>query len=634
MRPFSQIAPKVVKTLFLQLLIVVGGLFVTRLIFFFYNSARFPSLTFLDFVFGTWIDVITVCLFFFPYYTLYLLPIPLHRYKWHKLLFAIGFHVINSFLLIANLVDVAYYPFTMKRSTRDIFGHLFVDNDLSSLSGSFLIDFWWLILVFIILFSAAYILYKRIEKPAENLSDGKLRWIKKRTVTFFVIVPMLFLIARGGIRPKPIGIIDTVLYANSPENAEFILNTPFSLLKTVAVESIDSPHYFSEKEARKYFNPIKETSALNILPDNTNVVIIVLESFGIEYVGHYNKSAQNTPFLDSLLRESLTIEYAFANGKKSVDAIPAIVSSIPSLMNEPFLASSYANNRLESIPKSLKKHNYTSAFFHGATNGSMRFDAFAKQVGFEHYFGRKQFNNDEYYDGTWGIFDHYFNPWSAKKMSELKQPFFSLLFTVSSHHPYTLPEEFIEHQNPKETQIEKSIQYGDFSLSKFFEEAQKQAWFENTLFVITADHSPSCETPIYCKRSHLYRIPLALYHPKIKLDSLSASKLAQQADIFPTILELLNIETEIYSVGKSIFSEEKAGVLNFNRNSLYYFKNNHLLTFYDGKAQKLINFTLDDKIEIDSLEAFPTEAAQSEKEIKSLTQLFFSDLKKNVTWTE
>ncbi len=634
MRQFNQIVPNVIKSLFLQLLIVAGGLIVTRVIFYVYNSLLFSSVTLNDFFFGIWLDIITLCLFFFPYYTLYLLPIPIHGYKWHKKLFEVGFHTINSFLLISNLIDVAYYPYTMKRSTRDVFGHLFLDNDLSSLSGSFLWDFWWLLLTFIILFITAYFLYKRIEKPKEILSDSKLSWIKKRTVTFFVIVPALFLIARGGIRPKPIGIIDTVLIASSPENAEFILNTPFSLLKTVAVESIHTPQYFSEEEAKKYFNPVKKTSALNVLPDNTNVVIIVLESFGIEYVGHYNESAQNTPFLDSLLNESLTIEYAFANGKKSVDAIPAIVSSIPSLMNEPFLASSYANNRLESIPKSLKKNNHTSAFFHGATNGSMRFDAFAKRVGFGHYFGRNEYNNDQHYDGTWGIFDHYFNPWSAKKMSELKQPFFSLLFTVSSHHPYTLPEDFIEHQNPKGTQIEKSIQYGDFSLSKFFEEAQQQAWFDNTLFVITADHSPNCEKPIYCKRSHLYRTPLAFFHPNVKLDSLPASKIAQQTDIFPTILELLNIETEIYSVGESIFSKGKKGVLNFNRNSFYYFKNNHLLTFYDGKAQKLINFTLDDEIEIDSLEAFPEEVAQSEKEIKSLTQLFFSDLKKNVTWRE
>ena len=168
-------------------------------------------------------------------------------------------------------------------------------------------------------------------------------------------------------------------------------------------------------------------------------MVLIVESFGNEWVGAAGAKKSFTPFLDSLTTESLYFKNGIANGKKSIEAVPSIFASLPSLLEIPYISSQYGNNRIEGLPRILKKEGYTSAFFHGATNGSMKFNGFAAQAGFDHYYGRTEYNNEKHYDGSWGILDEYFNPWTARKLSTLKQPFLASLFTLSSHHPFYIP---------------------------------------------------------------------------------------------------------------------------------------------------------------------------------------------------
>src|SRR5690606_24927473 len=157
-------------------------------------------------------------------------------------------------------------------------------------------------------------------------------------------------------------------------------------------------YYASIAETERYFNPVKESAPQHILPDSTNVVIIILESFGKEFIGFYSGEKTYTPFLDSLLGQSLTFTGGFANGKKSIEAVPSIFASIPSLQDNPYISSQYNSNRIIGLPELLKEHGYTSAFYHGATNGSMRFDSFAQFIGFDHYVGKKEYGNEAHSD--------------------------------------------------------------------------------------------------------------------------------------------------------------------------------------------------------------------------------------------
>ena len=288
-------------------------------------------------------------------------------------------------------------------------------------------------------------------------------------------------------------------------------------------------------------------------------------------------------------------------------------------------------NKINTLPSILKKYGYTSAFYHGATNGSMSFDGFSKICGFDHYVGRTEYGNENHSDATWGILDEYFNPWTAQQLSKLEEPFFGTLFTLSSHHPYFIPEKWrpIVKKGPQE--ICSSINYGDHALRLFFEEAEKQPWFDNTIFVILADHTPSTSTSIYNQRTHIYRIPILFYHPKGLIKPQKTDRIFQQLDILPTLLDLLNIETELYAFGNSFYQDTEEEAITYLSGSYYYFKDRFMTVFNNERAQFLYDFTSENPSQNDSLVFYKDHVSQNEKRIKAIIQQYNRDLIRNET---
>ncbi len=619
----KNIFPKYIQVLFARMGIAVLMLFVTRIIFYLFNQSSFTSISFVDFLLGLWIDIITVSLVFIPYYFLYLLPFKYRSHPYYKRFFKILFHLLNTFLLGFNLVDVEYYKFTLKRTTFDVFSIVSAGEDMKQLFSSFVHDFWHLAIFLIIFIYMSEKLYRKTEiKLPSSFS------LKKQTLLFFVLIPILIIIARGGFGLKPIGTIE-VSAITKGKNTAFVINTPFTVIKTAEQPGIEPVRFFDDATCQKYFDPIKISQPANILPNQTNVVVILLESFGIEFIGKYNNGQGFTPFLDSLMENSLWYEYGFANGKKSIEAIPSIVASIPALMDNPYISSPYGDNQINTIPNILKQHGYTSAFFHGATNGSMRFDGFANICGFDHYFGRHEYNNDKHFDGTWGIWDENFNPWTARKITELTEPFFSILFTLSSHHPYRIPEHMKEKVQYGNQSICASINYADYALKKFFDEAKKQKWYKNTLFVLLADHTPSSKTSVYNQRTHMYRIPIIFFDPNHRLPIGKKREIFQQIDILPSILDLLNIKTKYYTFGNSPFQDSIREAITYINGSYSYFRKNFMTIFVKNKAQNLYDFTSTNSNQIDSISYYPDFVRENENRIKAMIQRYTQDLIRN-----
>jgi phosphoglycerol transferase MdoB-like AlkP superfamily enzyme len=526
-------------------------------------------------------------------------------------------------------MDVEYFKYTSKRSTFDLFTMLGTGSDFGQLWTTFIKDFWIIILIFIGLIILTEFLYRRWEQK-EPKPESLKKFFIQNSAAFLIVVPLFLIIGRGGFALKPTGIIEASRYTK-PENLAFVLPTPFTMIKTIDQGGLEQVTYMPDDEAQKLFNPIKQTQPQEILPNGTNVVIIMLESFGTEFTGLNDPNNSYTPFLDSLMNESLRFKYGFANGKRSIEAVPALLASIPTMMENPYISSPYGNNTINTLPNILKKHGYESAFYHAATNGSMSFDGFAEICGFDHYFGRYEYNNDDHFDKTWGILDHHFNPWSAKKMSELKEPFFSTIFTISSHHPYFIPKNLRKNIKYGPQKICGSINYGDFALRRFFDEAKKQPWFENTLFVFLADHTPATSSKVYNQRSHMFRIPIAFYHPSGKINPELSEKPFQQLDIMPTILDLLNIDTRYYAYGNSYYSDENGEVLTYLGGSYHHFKNGRMTVFSDEKAQNLYNYTLKIVDLQDSLSFYKKDVQKVEKVIKATIQRYNQDLIRNQT---
>lgn len=624
MKKLIDFLPKTVQRLFLRLSIALLVMTVTRIVFYAFNSESFQNISLADWLVGIWFDSVTIALVFSPFIFFSLIPDQWQQHRVVKLLLSILFFIPLLSCVALNLMDTAYFDFTQKRSTADLFAIVSAGNDVSQLLTSFIADYWLLIILFLLFFFALIVLYKKASVPNTNFS------IKKDLLFLGLLLPLFILLGRGGFGLRPISPIDATLYSK-PENAAFVLNSGFTLIKSIGKDDLTEQKFFSDHVASKLFNPIRKTNPQHLLPAKTNVMVIMLESFGNEWVGKFNHNISYTPFLDSLLDKSWYFEYGFSNGKKSIEAVPTISASMPTLMDNPYISSAYSSNQLQSLPNILKTNGYSTAFFHGATNGSMRFNSFAMQLGYDQYVGRTEYNNDAHSDKTWGILDEYFNPWTAKQLTKLKEPFMANLFTLSSHHPYFVPEKWRKIVKNGPHPICKSISYGDISLRKFFEQAQKEPWYKRTLFVLVADHTPSTNSKFYNQRTQMYRIPIAFFDPSGKLSAKKESSIFQQADIMPTVLDLLNIKTTYYSIGNSYFSDNPREAITYLEGAYYYFYLDKLLVFSANKIRGLYDFTSNSRQPKNCLSGNKSHAKIMERRLKAIIQRYNHDLIHNQT---
>ncbi len=594
---------------------------VSRIFFYFTYSSLFSEVGLGEWIAGAWFDAVTLALLLLPFIILCLLPFNLLVNRWFRLLVALLYFIPVLGILAVNFLDVGYFNFTHKRSTSDLFAIVSAGDDVGQLLGSFFRDFWLLLLLFFLLLLVMVFVFRRISKRIVK-KDAKLG---KGTLYMILLTCFFVLVGRGGFILKPLSAIDATLFTE-PQNSALILNTGFTILKSIGKSDLEEQDFFKEKEVVKYFNPHHTSEPQNLMEGNPNVVVIMLESFGNEWVGKFNNGKSFTPFLDSLLDESWYFEYGFSNGKKSIEAVPTITASLPTLMDNPFISSSYSSNLIQALPQVLKEHGYSTAFYHGATNGSMRFNSFAKQAGFDEYYGRFEYNNDAHFDKTWGILDEFFNPWSAEMMTKQKQPFMATLFTLSSHHPYYIPPRWRRKLKKGPAQICRSIAYGDASLKLFFQQAKKEPWYKNTIFVLVADHTPATNSPIYGQRTEMYKIPIAFYSPSGKLPKKRDKAIFQQMDIYPTVLDLCNIKTNYYAFGHSYFSTEPREAVAFLEGSYYYTWKNLMLVYSNGEAVNLFDITKKTANPKDLLKVKTKELKIMEKRLKALIQVYSHDL--------
>jgi len=565
---FKKIIGLITQRLSINLLfrfgIIVVALLIFRIVFLIKNNIFFTEITVTDYLVGSWFDLITICLFFFPYLILSLIPLPEFLDKIKHWVLTIIFALTSIVVYFFNAWDIAYFSYTRKRISYDYFKFMISENNAGSLAGDFLMEFWWLLVFFIFLCVTTIFIYTALPRIYSRPKNWK-SYLKLvvGTATFVIV-------GRGGFQLKPIVVLEATNYT-SLENAPAVLNSAFTVLKTFNYQGMEKKNYFSNEEARKIFNPIQHTKELNILEGKPNVVLIIFESFGSMYVGPDNPESY-TPFFDSILSKGMYFNYGISNSKTSMDAMPSVISSIPSWMNESFILSSYSMNQYSGLPGILKKEGYSSAFFHGATNGSMRFDAFSSAAGFEHYFGRNEYNNEAHYDGNWGISDHYLMNWSIDKMNELKSPFIASIFTISSHHPFEVPEGYKEKVKSGPDPICRTLSYVDFAFKEFWEKISRQEWFKNTLFVFVADHVGPTNRSDRTSLEWSHRIPIAFFHASGKLPVIPRNTAFQQIDILPTILDLLNVKQSYFAMGTSYFQHKNMPNIVYDQENLLHFE--------------------------------------------------------------
>jgi phosphoglycerol transferase MdoB-like AlkP superfamily enzyme len=586
--------------LLLLTLLLLMAYSVCRLLFWGFNYIHFSDLKFIDFLKISWgglrFDLSAIVLTNSLFIILYTWPSYLREKQSYRTILKWLFVSVNSIALFSNCVDLAYFQFTLKRTNASVFHFLGgnIGNDLFQLIPVFLKDYWYIFIIWAFFITAISHSYERIDYVRS--SPWRFTDYIRQFFVFIITIGLGIVAYRGGFQLKPISIITAGEYTSS-KYIPLIINTPFSIIKTSDINHIEPSKdwYITDKDLLNKiystYNPAKNGEIKKL-----NVCVIILESFSKEYIGKLNGTKKGyTPFLDSLIDNSISFNNAFANGKSSIDGIPAITAGIPTWMNEPFITSPYSTNQINSLASLLNKKGYYSAFFHGGSNGTMGFEAFSKIAGYNNYFGRNEYNNEKDFDGNWGIWDEPYLQYAANTINTFKEPFLATIFTLSSHHPYSIPHIYQKRFKGGSLPIHKCIEYTDYALKKFFNTAKQMNWYKNTIFVLCADHTGVSEIPFYTNKIGNYAIPIIYFTP---FDSVSKidSTITQQIDIMPSILDYLNYPYPYFSFGNSVFDStynEKRFAMTFNSGMYNLINNNYVLQFDGNKSIDLFNYKKD-----------------------------------------
>jgi len=508
--------------------------------------------------------------------------------------------IVNSIAVYMNLMDCVYFPFTGKRTTTSVFAEFSGESTgemLKIFAGQF-ISHWYLVLLAALVTWAFWKLFRPI--PSHVKKPATLpRYYLWRTLALLAAVPLCIGAIRGGFTKatRPITISNANQYVNRPAETGIVLNTPFSIFRTLKKTPFTVPDYMSDEEALALYTPLHQPAdSASFTP--RNVVVLILESYSKQHFGFYNKALRGgtykgfTPFLDSLITSSaMTYRYSYANGRKSIEGMPSVLSSLPNFV-EPLFLTPASLNAMSGLARELGENKgYTTAFFHGAQNGSMGFQAFARATGFQRYYGRTEynadpnFNGDEDFDGTWAIWDEEFFQYFAQQMNQMKEPFMTALFSASSHDPFVIPEKYKGRFPQGERPLQQCIAYTDYALKRFFQTASRQAWFKNTLFVITADHVSQQIDPFYCTTLGNYCVPIILYAPSdASLHGYDQKRIVEQIDIMPTVLDYLHYDKPYIAFGRSMLGQDEGFALHWlPESSGYEFVWGDYALQFDGK---------------------------------------------------
>ena len=548
------------------------------------------------------------------------------------------FIVTNSAAIAANMADVAYYRFTMKRTTGLVFQEFANEQNFGSLFLQFFLDYWYIFILTGMMITGLTVTYR--------LASVRPLKIRRKLYYYpFALVMMLFSVTLfiGGVRggfahsTRPITISNATQYIKHLGEENIVLNTPFSIIRTFGEVPLKRVSYFTETELDSIYSPIhkpirnpiynsidnniskdtsmntskdisKDTSKdilsniSSIIPMNKrNVVVFIVESLGSEYIGKYNenKNIANyegyTPFLDSLLDHSIYFTESEASGKKSIDGMASILASIPSLIR-PYILTPYSHNKIKSLPRILKDEGYGTSFFHGAPNGSMGMLAYSKKIEIKDYYGLDEYNDwregNSDFDGIWGVWDSKFLEFFSDKLNQFEEPFFSSIFTLSSHHPFKVPKEDIGKYKSGGLDMHQVIGYTDNALREFFERAKEQDWYKNTIFVITGDHTNQSKYPFYKSTNGLFRVPVIIFDPMSEING-AREKVASQIDILPTVLGYLNYNKPFFSFGYDLLNGDDNFAVNHFNGAYNIYYENYLLIFDGNKTIALYDMNKD-----------------------------------------
>lgn len=550
----------------LQVLAVLALLWLTRFFFYRGNLGAFgdisPAHLFRLAIAGLRFDVSAVAWCNALFIALRFLPFPFVYNKGYLIVTDVIFVATNLLMLVVNIIDIPLYPIFGFRLSWSSIAVFLREPTILSLMASFAVEYWWITLgILILLLLLIWLVVGIKPKPVEGLKIKP--WVKYccKTLLFLIAAFLTFAGMWGrALDEAPLYVEYAAMHAKKSSEINLVLNTPFTILKVE--EDIRLPRYdfFSERELSDLRNSYREPDPA-LIPTGKNLVVITIESGGTiwnERLSALGKSPAPglMPFLDSLIDRSLVFPNTIATSSMTVDGIRNVYAGMPAYGF--FLISEVAfdDTEIKGLPALLEEEGYYSKFYLGSHRDSFLFYPFFVRSGFKEVTSLETLPPiKENVDDKWGYWDHALMEYAVRDLGTLPTPFVAGIMTLNPHEPYLTPEDWRENEYryPQSTN-ERGVEYLDKTLETFFNEAGKQEWYDNTIFVITADHGARYDlngewgTPFV--QPHILFL---VYDPSGSIPAGFSNAVVGQFDIMPTLLSLLKFNRPYVSLGESVY---------------------------------------------------------------------------------
>lgn len=574
--------------------------FLTRVQFLYLNFKLYTGVSsadiFKSLLIGFRFDLSTIVFLGAPVFLAGLFLFFLHKNRYFRFFLLLVFWALQLPMLVLNIIDAEFIHFIGRRTTKEaLFLFLEVPGKFWDFYFSYLVlSMTSTVVVVLGLVSIYYLL--PISKLEDRLSN-QLWW--KRILFGFVGLILCVIAARGGLQSKPLSFAHAQVFP-VPALNNLLTNSGFTVLQSLEKNPLAKDQFFdSSNDLLVHLNAYESELAKppQLKVSKPNIVVIVLESFSKDMMGYgFTDGITYTPYLDELASKSYFFNHSYANGRRSIEGIGAILSGIPALMSEPFINSQYQTNYFWGVGTLLSNLGYRSHFFHGGHNGTMYFDQFTKTAGIQSYWGFNEYPNaSKDSDGTWGVWDEPFLVWTSSQLSNSSQPFFATVFTLSSHHPFKVPDQY-QNKFPKGSlDIHQVIGYTDYSLKQFFHASEKADWYQNTVFIITADHTFKATRSDFDNEVSRYKVPIMIYDPNrlLPANSVETGQVVSHVDLLPTILDMAgHVATEQNYLGRSLLRPKANKHAVFYNGYSYYLVGDRYFIKAERQGKDSFKFTL------------------------------------------
>jgi phosphoglycerol transferase MdoB-like AlkP superfamily enzyme len=443
-----------------------------------------------------------------------------------------------------------------------------------------------LIIFIVLVIVLSFIIITNYQSRIKSKFELQLHLNKHLILLWLIVLPISI---RGGVQQIPIN--ESVCMFSKNENTNLATVNPFWYLinSVYKAQNINSSayHFIDDAEANKITSQLystKNDSLLQITTTNKpNIVTIILESWTADVIESMGGEKGTTPFFNSLEKAGLLFENIYAAGKRTDLMFPSLISGFPAMPNVSVIKYSDKSAHLPFITHAIKSKGYQTSFNYGGEVEFANMKSYLTQAKFDVIKGKESFPIEQW-TSKWGVYDEVLFEKSIATINSLTPPFYSAILTQSTHEPFAIPIQPKFSGNSESVKFKSAAYYTDYCLKKFFDKVKKEKWYNNTIFILVADHGHILPRNNDYSSPAAFRIPLLIVGPGLNesFKNKRISNIGNQQDYAATIKSILNLDIVLP------FSNN---LLNLNRNDFCYMNYDDGFVWKNNKGTLKLNYS-------------------------------------------